>query len=338
MIVRKGVAYDEGSFIAINTRKIKEMIDIIESSSSDKEKAYKLREICVSYKMLLKEYFHKGKVKSSYEDYREYLFDLRDLFLKYEENGLLEEAKIEKSFILEKDGNLDSRYLVNAYINDYYSYDLDEFYKRYKINRTIFNRAVLRVQNNDKDLYEKYLITFNNNKTKRLVLPIYNINSIIEGIKTGKTYDGKNFDIFEFYKITPFKNKDIDLEMRTLEKDFPKLSKLRQFKVDYCKDNSKHSLNYADYMYLFTKCFNEKDAELLKTWMDDNNVKTITPIYRASTVNFYYNTPEDSEYTMEDAEAVFDIMEENEYPKIKEIYDILKAKRISKKKSLVIDL
>ena len=126
--------------------------------------------------------------------------------------------------------------------------------------------------------------------------------------------------------------------MRTLEKDFPKLSKLRQFKVDYCKDNSKHSLNYADYMYLFTKCFNEKDAELLKTWMDDNNVKTITPIYRASTVNFYYNTPEDSEYTMEDAEAVFDIMEENEYPKIKEIYDILKAKRISKKKSLVIDL
>ena len=338
MIVRKGVAYDEGSFIVANTRKIKEMIDIIESSSSDKEKAYKLREICVSYKMLLKEYFHKGKVKSSYEDYREYLFDLRDLFLKYEENGLLEEAKREKSFILEKDGNLDSRYLVNAYINDYYSYDLDEFYKRYKINRTIFNRAVLRVQNNDEELYEQYLITFNNNKTKRLVLPIYNINSIIEGIKTGKTYDGKNFDIFEFYKITPFKNKDIDLEMRTLEKDFPKLSKLRQFKVDYCKDNSKHSLNYADYIYLFTKCFNEKDAELLKTWMDDNNVKTITPIYRASTVNFYYDTPEDSEYTMEDAEAVFDIMEENEYPKIKEIYDILKAKRISKKKSLVIDL
>lgn len=338
MIVRKGVAFDEDSSIAIKTRKIKEMIEIIESSSSDKEKAYKLTEICVSYKMLLKEYFHKEKVKTNYEDYREYLFDLRDLFLKYEENGLLEEAKREKSFILEKDGNLDSRYLVNAYINDYYSYDLDEFYKRYKINRTIFKRAVLRVQNNDEELYEQYLITFNNNKTKRLVLPIYNINSIIEGIKTGKTYDDKNFDIFEFYKIAPFKNKDIDLEMRTLEKDFPKLSKLRQFKVDYCKDNSKHSLNYADYMYLFTKCFNEKDAELLKTWMDDNNVKTITPIYRASTVNFYYNIPEDSEYTMEDAEAVFDIMEENEYPKIKEIYDILKAKRISKKKSLVIDL
>lgn len=338
MIVRKGVAFDEDSSIAIKTRKIKEMIEIIESSSSDKEKAYKLREICVSYKMLLKEYFHKEKVKTNYEDYREYLFDLRDLFLKYEENGLLEEAKREKSFILEKDGNLDSRYLVNAYINDYYSYDLEEFYKRYKINRTIFKRAVLRVQNNDEELYEQYLITFNNNKTKRLVLPIYNINSIIEGIKTGKTYDGNNFDIFEFYKITPFKNKDMDLEMRTLEKDFPKLSKLRQFKLDYCKDNSKHSLNYADYMYLFTKCFNEKDAELLKTWMDDNNVKTITPIYRASTVNFYYDTPEDSEYTMEDAEAVFDIMEENEYPKIKEIYDILKAKRISKKKSLVKDL
>ena len=69
--------------------------------------------------MLLKEYFHKGKVKSSYEDYREYLFDLRDLFLKYEENGLLEEAKREKSFILEKDGNLDSRYLVNAYIEQF---------------------------------------------------------------------------------------------------------------------------------------------------------------------------------------------------------------------------
>lgn len=335
---KNGIVYDQKSSVMFNTRRIKDMIDIMENTINEKEKAFKLREKCVSYKMLLKEFFHNGKVKGNYKDYEEYLFELRDLFLKYEENGLFEESREEKKFILEKDGNLDARYLVNAYIKDYYSYDLEEFYKRYKINRTIFQRAVLRVQNNDNDLYKQYLTTENNNKTKRLVLPIYSINSIIEGIKTGKTFEGNNFNAIEFYKLAPFKGKDMDLEMRKLEKDFPKLSKLRQFKVEYCKEHEKHSLNYADYLYLFTKCFNEKDADVLRDWMKDKNIKTVTPIYKASTINFYYNVKDDAEYTMADAEDIFTFMEENEYPQIKEIYDILKAEKIQKKRSLKLEL
>ena len=65
-----------------------------------------------------------------------------------------------------------------------------------------------------------------------------------------------------------------------------------------------------------------------------NGIKNITPIHRASTINYYYGTPEDAAYTMSDAEEIFDTMEEKNYPKIKEVYDILKDRKIKKKKAL----
>ena len=37
---------------------------------------------------------------------------------------------------------------------------------------------------------------------------------------------------------------------------------------------------------------------------------------------------------MSDAEEIFDTMEEKNYPKIKEVYDILKDRKIKKKKAL----
>ena len=333
MAINSELSYDKKLDILKKTIILDELIDIDKYNKDERTKAFKLRKKCTSYNTFMRIFFSRDKVRAEYKDYEESIMKLKELFIKYEENGLFDESRKESAFILKDLGNLDARYLVMAYINDSCSYDSNEFFKKYKTNLPTFRRCVLKVKKHAPELYKEYLYVEGINKERRLAVPIYNINSIIEGIQTGKTYDGNDFDIFEFYKLTPFKN-NIDRDLRSLEKDFTKLNVLRAYKTIYCKWNNKHSLNYAENLYLFTKCFNENGAEVLKQWMDDNGIKNITPIHRASTINYYYGTPEDAAYTMSDAEEIFDTMEEKNYPKIKEIYDILKDRKIKKKKAL----
>ena len=332
MKVINGIAYDNDIDILRKRRVIRELIEINENVTDEKEKAYKFREKCTSYNTFLKRYFHNGKVQQNYSDYVEYIMELKELFLKYEENGLFDQSRNEEKFLLKEEGNLDSRYIINAFIFDYYSYDLDEFCKRYNITKYVFKKCVLKVKNLDEKLYQDYLNVEANNKVKRLVIPIQSINSIIEGIKTGTTLEDNKFDVLEFYKIAPFKGKDINSELSKLEKDYPKLNKVRQYKSEYYREHNKSGLTYAEMLYLFTKSFNEKDSVVLKEWLDANNIKNITPVGRASVVNVYYNSPDETGFGMDDANSIFDYMEDNGYPKIREVYEILKSRCINNKK------
>ena len=76
----------------------------------------------------------------------------------------------------------------------------------------------------------------------------------------------------------------------------------------------------------------KKDSVVLKEWLDANNIKNITPVGRASVVNVYYNSPDETGFGMDDANSIFDYMEDNGYPKIREVYEILKSRCINNKK------
>lgn len=344
MLVKSGSVRDETERERII--KLKELLIILESTDNDFERATKFRRVYSSYKLFRQAYYVTRKfnsdrtqrvtqINSLYEEYKEQLDVIRDLYKNYEENGFFELAKEEEKFLLKQAGDLDARYVINAYINDSCSYDMDLFYERYKINRVVFEAAVKRIKSHDLDLYMKYLEAFKGNKTKRLVMPIYNINQIIEGINTGKTLDGNKFDKLEFYKLAPFKNKDIDKEIRFISEDFPKLLVFKGLKQKYIYSNgTRNSCTYADNLYLFTKCFSESQAELLKDWMDKNNIRNLTPIFRASIVNCYPEKIDEKVFfTKSDADEIFDTIEENGYPKIREVFNILKnEKQESKKK------
>lgn len=329
-IVKDGYSWDMDKSKRENMAKLKELLKNLEKSGSELENAIILIRTYSSYSLFKRAFYLNDKFRNEFIDYFNQIVALDNLYQKYEDSGLMDHARNEIKYLIKDESDLDARYIINAYVNDNYSYDLEKFFKRYNIHKKLFDVCVNRVKLYDKDLYEKYLATVESNKTKRLVMPIYSINSILEGIETGKTIEGKKFDIFEFYKIAPFLDKDFDDEMRKISKDFPKLAKFKILKRDLAiASDHKQRITYADNLYLFTKCFNESQAETLRTWMDDNCVKNLTPIHRATTVNCYKEVNE--EFNREDANTVFDMIEEIGYPKTREVFDLLKMEIINKK-------
>ena len=121
--------------------------------------------------------------------------------------------------------------------------------------------------------------------------------------------------------------------MRALIGAYPKLYKIKKMRSELKRDEKPiSSYTFADNLYLFTKCFNENDAEVLRTWMEDNNIKNLTPIHRAATCNVYASNI-DENFTFEDANLVFDTIEEAGYPKTREVFNLLKEENVNKKKS-----
>ena len=309
-----------------NFARLKELLVILNTCDNDYQRVIKMRRIYSSYASFEKAFYLQGKFREVFSDYQGEIETLRDIYKNYEQTGMLEYAANEDKFLLRKEGDLDSRFVIEAYINDECSYDLDKFLLRYKVTYRAFKVCVDKIKEYDSDLYAKYLEASKNNMTKRLVFPIYSINSILEGIKTGKTVDNKKLDALEFYRIAPFVNKDFDNEMRALIGAYPKLYKIKQLKSELGRHNGRPS-TYAENLYLFTKCFNDTDAEILKTWMEENNVRNLTPIHRAATCNVYASNV-DENFTLEDANSVFDTMEEEGYPKVREVFELFKKDKI----------
>lgn len=335
---------EKNTLITIRLEKLRKLLEVLETKTDDYSRALELRRIYPSYNEFLKAYYLRTKFNESkteritiingiYSSYEDKLEVIRDLYKKYEEEGLFEKAKENDKFLLKLANNIDSRYIVNAYIFDSCSYDLDQFYKRYNIDREIFTSCVSRIKNNAPELYEKYLEALKNNKMKRLVMPIYDINQIVEGITTGKTIDGNNFDKYEFYRLAPFKDKDFDKEIRYISEDYPKLLIFKKLKQVYKRRvDAEHKVcTYADNLYLFTLCFSQDKADILRKWMEENNIKNLTPIHRASTVNCYSSDSSDEPFNRDDANELFDVIEEKGYPRIREVYNMLKEDKIKSK-------
>ena len=344
MEVKTGYSWDKEKSKKENMTKLKELIVNLQNCDNDLQKALFLIRSYSSIEKFRIAFYLNDVFREEFAEFKDQIEAIEALYKNYEKTGFIDYVKEEDKFLLPKEGNLDSRYIVNAYINDDDSYDLDKFFKRYTITKETFRLCISKVEHNDEELYGRYLERVEENKIRALSMPIYNVQSIVSGIETGKTINGENFDIFLFYRTAPFINKDFDNEIRKLIQNYDKLSVFKILKRDLRNDD-KHKkgvriCSYADNLYLFTKCFDGKAAEVLKTWMEENNVSTITPIHRATTVNCYSDL-DDAEFNREDANSIFDTMEEVGYPKAREMFDLLKQDTISKKralkKTLVID-
>ncbi len=333
-ISKVGIPFDADKKSKENFTKLKQLLEILKTCDNDYQRVIKMRRIYSSYESFKKAFYLRDKFREVFSDYQSEIETLAEMYENYDESGMLEYAEYEDKFLLRKEGDLDSRFVIEAYINDECSYDLDKFLTRYKVTYRAFKACEDKIKEHDSELYKKYLETCKNNITKRLVFPIYSINSILEGIKTGKTVDNRKLDTLEFYRIAPFTNKNFDNEMRALTVAYPKLYKIKQLKSERRKEQQiSSSCTYAENLYFFTKCFNESDAEILKKWMDEHNIRNLTEIHRASTCNVYATAKEDADFTFEDANEIYDYIEEAGYPKIREVFELLKADRIKKNKT-----
>lgn len=333
----------------VGLENLKKFAEILESGKDDLSMALELRRICPALKTFKNLYYSAGKmnkektakiqsIRSEFAAYRDLVEKTLKKYEEYESKGIFEKAKAEERFLLPQSNYLDARYIVNAYINDSISYDKPVFLQRYKIQDAEFRSCLARVKTNAPELYKEYLKVADANETKRLVLPIYAINNIIEGITSGKTIEGNNFDVYEFYKLAPFQGKDMDYEIRVLSEKFPGLAKYKKAKQrlnNYKRANRGANVlfynTYSENLFLFVYCFNLKQAIILKKWMKENDIKNLTPIYKGSTVNFYNENTETDIFNREDAEAIFDIMDKRELPYYQEVYTRLKEAKIKNK-------
>ena len=330
------------SLIVERLKNLKKLIEIINKVGSDEEKAVEMRRIYSSYLKFRQAYYTikngQGtipKLVSDYAIYRDEIVLIGSLYKKYEANGLFDAAKEDDKFMVR--GNIDARHIISEYILNDKSYDQDLFLSEVKIDKNTFTSCVNRVKTNAPGLYTEYLKKVEINKARRFTCPKTSINNILEGIITGKTGEGKEFNIYEFFRLAPFKNKDFDFEMRKIAESFPEMENFKKLKQSYKNEimgSGTRTCTYSDNLYLFTWCaLNSKaQADILKEYMDDNNIKNITPIYRAATVNCYDETdPTERGIVRSEADELFDIMDREGLPRCYEVFDRLKADMIKKK-------
>lgn len=337
-------------------RNYKRILSVLDRQLDPFEEAIELRRIYSTYKDFMQAFYTRRKknadktarlvlIIDEFAEHKENLDEIAKLYKKYEEEGFFKRALLEEKFLIKSAGNLDSRFVINEFIQCDFSYDLDKFLRYLGISEAIFNSCIVRVKSNDPELYTKYINKVNTNKIQRCTIPETIIVSIYNGIITGKTLENKEFDELEFYRLLPFKKDSIvskdkyfEREVYAMYKDTDQLDKLRKFKMlqqEYHKNIScNRGCTYSENLYIFSILVlgSKEKADVIRDYMEEINFRCMTPIFRASTINSY--DEEDTQgkgITRSEVEAIFDSMEELRLPQYREVFNRLVKDKITSK-------
>ena len=131
-----------------------------------------------------------------------------DYYQELEKNGT--KASSIELLGMEKDGYFDNYGKACVVINDYISFNespfLKDFAKKEKVNEYDFWSYVRIVSELNSGLYEQFAIKYDENRRARKATTIERVNNLYNGITTGKTTNGEDFDEIEFFKNLPFYN------------------------------------------------------------------------------------------------------------------------------------
>ncbi len=257
------------------------------------------------------------------------------------------------------------RISIEQFINDPKDNAVRKYNRRSDIGAMPYGQALEKyistLKDTEPELYTRYIEAQKNKIKIRFQDEIRRLDIILNGIITGLNEEGDTFDIFEFYTLAPFKGKLMNdrsiTEYRPLRSEFPeefdRFSAIRKEFIDSVRaekkaeeekngseDNSDNKFiyvtdtSYSRSIYLFTKwMYGDEKAEILKQYMDANNVTNITPIGKASELGNYRITPVDKDgLTVEDSEYIFDEIERCGYAQVREVYNLLRDELIAAKK------
>ena len=226
--------YDDTKY-SKTLEKLEALLKIMSETDSDFDRALKMRTVFRSYEEFKIAFYKRTKwaihkktrleeFNPMFEEYKDQIIQLGKIYQTYEKKHAFDIVKEESKFFIPQAGDIDARAVIDAYIYDEESFDPVRFTRKNRISQDTLKSAIKRIQTHDPERYALYLKTEKENKVKRLKDPFDRINQIIAGIITGKTKDGDDFNVCEFYKLAPFKGtyidgKDFDIELRTIMKD-----------------------------------------------------------------------------------------------------------------------
>lgn len=220
---------------------------------------------------------------------------------------------------------------LKEYINSKDTVYANDFCKEIGVTPSYFKGCIKEVKISNPELYNKFKEV---NMAARLGQPIACLQAIAEGIQSGKTLDGREFNVLEFYKLAPFKNVDFHQEMIQLINAYPKLAKIHMIRKAISSTKYDMGLvknSWSEDLYCFAQCISSDLAKTLRLYMIENKIANITPIGQASIVNVYKGVTDKNTFNERDAKNIFKYMERNNLPKCLEVYNILKDSIVESK-------
>lgn len=193
--------------------KINKAIEIINSDDNEYNKAEKLLELYKNAEDLRKNVallIKYGKSDESLDNITVPL-DNYDNILNYykelEDKGIFDNIKYALSI---KDYFYNYQYasfVINHYITSSKSYIERMFLRELGISKEVYDFCLKTIEELDVELYKKYQAKKEENAKIRHIRNTTTIENLAEGIKTGILPDGTEFNMLEFLKRIPFKNK-----------------------------------------------------------------------------------------------------------------------------------
>ena len=268
------------------------------------------------------------KVCQSDKDNYEYKYIL-DKINKWESTNLIEEMTYIKSIADRLSRAKWALEMYDLYYNDKKRFDM----KINKYQRRLIY-TTLRVIAPDKAINYKNSIdeeckNLEKEKLKQLQLKcdyyVYQIKNICNGIRTGKLFDGSDFNLLAFWQNIPFKN------INTIDKEYIELF---PFFKRCGSDIYKYDKAYRDdvffsKLHMFAIYCCKEEAETLSNYMIEQNIKKPIPLYEFDVINSYeglrYIIDEDHYIEVEgkDIKMILSIMKTNNYPLIKQVFKLL---------------
>ena len=144
--------------------------------------------------------------ESFYRDNLDIVKEMYNYYLKYEQSGLINTINDYFDYKDYYKCYNYSKFVIEKYINDKSSYKFSDFLFELGIDNNTFDYCVNVIEELDVGLYNKYLNKKKNSVKEYQDYIYYNISNIINGIKTGKLFDGTKFNKKKFWELVPFKD------------------------------------------------------------------------------------------------------------------------------------
>lgn len=315
----------------ISNRKnnISDARDIMSKNISDYEKVILLSRICPSPKKF-KSNFHYFTVmdKKYAEENKDLVMDVYNLLMDYKNNGKLDKILFDKKFLFGSQVVKDAREVIIDYITDFESYKTKEFYEKHSISgRDEFESCKKKIEKYAPNLWAKFIEAEKINNNKKLIMPIYYLSEIKQGIECGTTSKGDSFDIYEFWRLNPFKTKSIENEIKKLKKIHPGFEKISILNSELYKELNKEkdekekiSLGYKDFLCNFVEVLGFDKEHSIKNYMEENNIKSCKLLNRDDIIKElnsynYYNL------SIDDINNILDFMDSENIPYVKDCFD-----------------
>ena len=304
--------------VILKANNLKKIIEIINSNLEDFDKAYQLYGLYKSAEQFRSSYsiiYKRGREDELFKGNIEYFDAIYKLYFKYESLGYFGAAceikKIEKYLI----DYPKATYIIKSYIALDFNYDFLKFLIDNKITEKEFEFHLKTLEILNPELLEQYKKSCEEKKRQRYLNNIKVCEDVANGIRTGYLSDGSEFDILDYWRLMPFKNKPgITAEFLECRNIHP---------------NIEYSPTWINRIYNFTKLAVPEDAQIIYNYARENNLwkstqtteidlkqlfGNITRVKRLVTDNEGNLYEIDTNLNLEDFNNIINYMKVNEVP------------------------